>query len=308
LTLRTRFAPSPTGLLHVGNAYSALQCRQWAERHHAPLLLRIEDIDTTRCRPEYADAIIEDLAWIGLTWQGPVRRQSEHATDYTEAMERLRDMGVAYPCFCTRSDIRREIGRMGSAPHAGEHAGHYPGTCRSLAPARQRERMVRDAYAWRLDAGKAMAMTGPVLAWQDGQGRSHPVHIGSDVVIGRKDIGFSYHLAVVVDDALQGITHVIRGRDLAESTGIHRLLQALLGFDAPVYIHHELVRDAQGQRLAKRDRATTLRSLREAGVTPAALRDYLLQPDPHWRFADDREAAKRLALGKTASLSHTVDR
>jgi glutamyl-Q tRNA(Asp) synthetase len=308
VNLRTRFAPSPTGLLHVGNAYSALQCQQWAEQHHARLLLRIEDIDTTRCRPEYTDAILEDLTWLGLTWEQSVRIQSEHGKDYTEALDQLRDMGVIYPCFCTRSDIRREIARMGSAPHAGEHMDHYPGTCRSLSPGRQRERLVRDAYAWRLDAAKAIAMTGAALTWLDGQGRHHPVHIASDVVIGRKDIGFSYHLAAVVDDALQGITHVIRGQDLAESTGIHRLLQALLGFEAPVYIHHALVLNAQGRRLAKRERSTTLHSLRQAGVAPTALRDFLLQPNPCWPFPDLREALEKLTLGKTDSLSHTLCR
>ena len=298
MTLRTRFAPSPTGLLHVGNAYSALRCQQWAARHHGELLLRIEDIDTSRCRPEYSEAIIADLSWLGLTWQGPVRRQSEHMQDYTEALGQLRDMGVIYPCFCTRSDIRREIERMASAPHAGEQ-GHYPGTCRHLAEERQRERMWQESYAWRLDAGKAMAIAGPVLSWQDGHGRHHPVHVGSDVVIGRKDIGFSYHLAAVVDDALQGITHVIRGQDLAESTGIHRLLQALLGLPTPVYIHHELLLDTGGKRLAKRNRATTLRGLRQAGISASALRNYLLSASPLWPFDDAMDAASALALGRT---------
>lgn len=297
MTLRTRFAPSPTGLLHVGNAYSALRCQQWADRHHGELLLRIEDIDTGRCRPEYAEAILDDLSWLGLTWRGSVRRQSEHMQDYAEALGQLRDMGVIYPCFCTRSDIRREIERMASAPHAGEQ-DHYPGTCRSLAAERQRERMWRESHAWRLDAEKALAITGPELVWQDGHGLHHPVHVGSDVVIGRKDIGFSYHLAAVVDDALQGITHVIRGQDLAESTGIHRLLQALLNLPSPVYIHHELLLDAQGKRLAKRDRATTLRGLRQAGVSPVSLCDYLLGASPHWNFTDDKDALGTLALGR----------
>jgi len=298
MTLRTRFAPSPTGLLHVGNAYSALCCQQWATSHHGELLLRIEDIDTSRCRPEYSEAILEDLSWLGLTWQGPVRRQSEHMQDYTEALGHLRDMGVIYPCFCTRSDIRREIERMASAPHAGEQ-DRYPGTCRHLAAERQRERMWRESYAWRLDAGKAMAIAGPVLSWQDGRGRQHPVHIGSDVVIGRKDIGFSYHLAAVVDDALQSVTHVIRGQDLAESTGIHRLLQALLGLPTPVYIHHELLLDTGGKRLAKRNHATTLKSLRQTGISASALRNYLLRASPRWPFDDEIDAARALALGRT---------
>ena len=279
--LRTRFAPSPTGLLHVGNAYSALQCQRWAELHHAELLLRIEDIDTSRCRPEFADALIEDLSWLGLTWHGPVRRQSEHAADYAEALTRLRDMDLVYPCFCTRADIRLEIARMANAPHAGEDA-HYPGTCRRLSREERQRRMLQDAYAWRLDAEKALAVAGDMLAWEDGHGRTHAVHVGSDVVIGRKDIGFSYHLAVVVDDAIQGITHVIRGSDLAESTGIHRLLQVLLGLDSPVYIHHELLCDAEGERLAKRRQGTTLQSLRRAGMTAAALRACLQRMPPRW--------------------------
>lgn len=281
MRLRTRFAPSPTGLLHVGNAYSALTCQHWAERHHAELLLRIEDIDTTRCRQEYAEALIEDLSWLGLDWHGPVRRQSEHTADYVHALERLRNDGLVYPCFCTRTDIRREIARMASAPHAGEH-DHYPGTCRHLSREERQHRMLQDAFAWRLDADRALAVTGDRLTWEDGHGRTHPVHIGSDIVIGRKDIGFSYHLAVVVDDALQDITHVIRGSDLAESTGIHRLLQALLGFDPPVYIHHGLLCDRDGQRLAKRHRGTTLRGLRQAGMSAEALRACLAQSPPRW--------------------------
>jgi glutamyl-Q tRNA(Asp) synthetase len=285
LTLRTRFAPSPTGLLHVGNAYSALQCQRWAEQHHAELLLRIEDIDTTRCRPAYADALIEDLSWLGLHWQGPVRRQSEHAADYAQALARLRDMGIAYPCFCTRAEIRREIARMASAPHAGEQGEHYPGTCRHLSREERQRRMVQASFAWRLDAERARTIAGDELTWTDGHGRRHPVHIGSDIVIGRKDIGFSYHLAVVVDDAIQGVTHVIRGSDLAESTGIHRLLQALLGLDPPVYIHHALLCDDEGQRLAKRHRGTTLRGLRQAGMTAEMLRACLSHSPPRWPCA-----------------------
>lgn len=278
---RTRFAPSPTGLLHVGNAYSALQCQRWAELHHGELLLRIEDIDTTRCRAMYTNAILEDLAWLGIAWHGPVRRQSEHTGDYAEALERLREMGVAYPCFCTRADIRREIERMASAPHAGED-NDYPGTCRHLSPAARQRRLLQESYAWRLDIGAAIDRVGPVLSWQDGHGRAHPVHIASDIVIGRKDIGFSYHLAVVVDDAQQGITHVIRGSDLAESTSIHRLLQALLGFDTPIYIHHDLLRDHDGKRLAKRDGSTTLHGLRQTGMTADALRACLSHSPPRW--------------------------
>jgi glutamyl-Q tRNA(Asp) synthetase len=290
VALRTRFAPSPTGLLHVGNAYSALTCQRWAEQHHAELLLRIEDIDTTRCRPQYTDALIEDLCWLGLRWHGPVRRQSEHAADYAHALDRLRQKELIYPCFCTRADIRREIARMASAPHAGEHE-HYPGTCRHLSREERQERMWRQSYAWRIDAERALAVAGDMLTWADGHGRRYPVHIGSDIVIGRKDIGFSYHLAVVVDDAIQGITHVIRGSDLAESTGIHRLLQALLDLDPPTYIHHELLCDDDGQRLAKRHQGTTLRGLRQAGMTAEALRNCLSHSPPRWPCTGDPDSS-----------------
>jgi len=206
MTRITRFAPSPTGLMHVGNAFSALACQQWAKQHHARFLLRIEDIDFNRCRKEYADAIIEDLSWLGTDWHGDVRRQSEHLPAYQRALKRLRDMEMIYPCFCTRRRIQEEINRMSVAPHAEDTAGLYPGTCRKISVKQQREHMSRQRYAWRLD------VAGKNLSWKDGEGHRHAVksvmHV--DAVIGRKDIGISYHLAVVVDDAAQGITHVIR--------------------------------------------------------------------------------------------------
>ncbi|HXH71232.1 MAG TPA: tRNA glutamyl-Q(34) synthetase GluQRS [Mariprofundaceae bacterium] len=298
--LRTRFAPSPTGLLHVGNAYSALHCQEWADRHGAELILRIEDIDHTRCRDEYVSALLEDLAWLGLTWPEPVLRQSRNLPAYRTTLERLHMLGVIYPCFCTRQSIAAEIERMGLAPHAGEHGELYPGTCRSLAPHERQTRMRDGLFAWRLDMAHAMSvaesMNGEPLLWRDGDGRHHPVQLAHDTVVGRKDIGISYHLAVVVDDASQGVTHVIRGEDLRDSTPLHRLLQALLDLPSPVYIHHPLLLDIRGERLAKRNNSTTLASLREAGVSPSRLRRFLLEESQGvWPFADEAATFAGLA-------------
>jgi len=264
--------------MHVGNAFSALTCQQWAEQHHARLLLRIEDIDSNRCREEYTDAIIEDLRWLDVHWHGDMRRQSEHLPAYQRALEHLREMGMIYPCFCTRRQIRDEIHRMGIAPHAEDTASRYPGTCRKIVAEQRRKRMSGQRYAWRLDVGTALKYAGKKLAWKDDKGRSHPVNAGmhGDPIIGRKDIGISYHLAVVVDDATQGVTHVIRGEDLRPFAGLHRLLQALLDLPEPVYIHHPLLHDHTGNRLAKRNGATTIKSLREAGMQPESLRGMLL--------------------------------
>jgi len=285
LLLHTRFAPSPTGLLHVGNAYSALQCQAWAEQHHAQLLLRIEDIDFTRCRPEFTDAIIEDLGWLGLQWSEPIRHQSRHADDYQQAISQLRKMGVIYPCFCTRKEIANEISRMASAPHSTDAATKYPGTCRKLHADEQERRMCHEPFAWRLHANKSMALAGNRLTWCEASGLRHSVNIHHDEIIGRRDIHVSYHLAVVVDDALQGISYIIRGHDLAASTGIHRLLQQLLALPEPVYIHHQLLLDCHGARLAKRNHATTLSSLRRMGVQASRLREFLVcDPPPYWPF------------------------
>ncbi len=269
----TRFAPSPTGRLHLGHAASALTAFSAAQNARGRFLLRIEDIDPSRCRPEYEAAIFEDLAWLGLAWETPVRRQSEHAADYAEGLARLESMGVLYPCFCTRRDIAAEIARMGFAPHAGENIP-YPGTCRALPMAERTARMASGApYALRLDVAKAISLTGP-LAWHDehkGRQQARPDILG-DAILARKDVPRSYHLCVTMDDALQGVTHIIRGRDLFEATHLHRLLQALLGYETPTYAHHPLLCNALGQKLSKRDGAIAIHDLRAAGKTPEDVR------------------------------------
>ncbi|MGI9239561.1 MAG: tRNA glutamyl-Q(34) synthetase GluQRS [Verrucomicrobiales bacterium] len=268
----TRFAPSPTGLLHLGHAYAAL----FASEKGGRFLMRIEDIDTTRVRAEYEAAIDEDLAWLGLEWERPVRRQSEHLDDYSAALKVLSTDGLIYPCFCTR----REIEEAARAPH-GPSGGLYPGTCRSLALTEVEERKRQGAsYALRLDVEKASAATGE-LFWSDckiGRQQARPELLG-DVILARKDIATSYHLAVVVDDALQGITLVTRGEDLLESTHVHRLLQELLGLPVPEWWHHRLILDDEGRRMSKRDESLTLRALREAGATAADIRQRLGMPE-----------------------------
>jgi len=285
MQLRSRFAPSPTGLLHVGNAYSALLCAHWAVSNGAELLLRIEDIDHGRCRPQFIDSIYEDLQWLGLSWPEPVRLQSSHLEDYCTAIARLRELDLIYPCFCTRKSIQQEIAKMAIAPHAEDAASIYPGICRDLSSVEQTRRMQSTPSAWRLNVQKAMKLIASPLCWHDEQGRKHSADIDHDVVIGRKDISFSYHLSVVVDDAIQGITHIIRGKDLESSTAIHRLLQQLLGLPEPTYIHHPLIYTSAGERLAKRNGATTLASLREIGVDAQKLSAYLLNlPELIWPF------------------------
>jgi glutamyl-Q tRNA(Asp) synthetase len=267
----TRFAPSPTGRLHLGHAYAALFAARAARGGR--FLLRIEDIDATRCRPEFEQAIYDDLAWLGLDWEKPVRRQSEHMAEYAAALERLDARGLIYPCFCTRAEIRAEIARAGAAPH-GSEGPLYPGTCRRLDPAERARRIVAGTpYALRLDVAKAVAMTGPLI-WHDrarGTIAADPQAHG-DVVLARKETPTSYHLSVTLDDHLQGVTLVTRGTDLFEATHIHRLLQALLGLNTPDYHHHAMVTGPGGERLAKRTGAPTLQSLREAGRTAADVR------------------------------------
>lgn len=269
----TRFAPSPTGLLHIGHAYSACLGYETAKASGGRFLLRFEDIDTTRCRPEFESAILEDLAWLGLSWETPVRRQSEHFDDYRAALDRLDEAGVLYPCFCTRAEIAAEIARSPSAPH-GPEGPLYPGTCRSLSPEERRARIeAGEPYALRLDVSAAMARVSGTLSWQDrhaGKVIAQPESLG-DVVLARRDVPASYHLASVVDDHLQGVNLIVRGEDLFPATHVHSLLQALLGYEPPAYYHHGLLLDADGKRFAKRDKSVTLASLRAAGVDPEAL-------------------------------------
>lgn len=272
----TRFAPSPTGYLHLGHAHSALTAWHAARSAGGRFLLRIEDIDSTRCRPEYAQAILDDLTWLGIDWDGPVRYQSAHLEDYRAALDRLQDQGVIYPCFCTRAEIQAEIAAAAAAPH-GPDGPLYPGTCRRLSPAERQERIAAGVpYALRLDARAAAARTGHLTWREEGDGLAGVItvdpEVNGDVVLARKDIGTSYHLAVTVDDDLQGVTLVSRGRDLFASTHVHRTIQALLGLREPMYRHHLLLTDAAGVRLAKRDGALSLRALRAAGRSPAEVR------------------------------------
>jgi glutamyl-Q tRNA(Asp) synthetase len=273
----TRFAPSPTGLLHSGNAFSALTGWQRARARGGRFCLRIEDIDTGRCRPEFDTGILADLAWLGIDWDGPVLRQSQRLPIYAEAVARLRAAGLLYPCFCSRADIAAAA----TAPH-GPDGPRYPGSCRHLSAAERADRMARAAFAWRLDVGAALALTGP-LDWTDataGRMVADPM-AGGDIVIARKDLGVSYHLAVVIDDAAQGVTEVVRGIDLFAASHVQRLLQALLDLPEPGYCHHRLILAPDGRRLAKRDRDATLVALRTAGVDPAALRARLLSDAGH---------------------------
>ncbi|MDX8408780.1 MAG: tRNA glutamyl-Q(34) synthetase GluQRS [Mariprofundales bacterium] len=274
LRVRTRFAPSPSGLLHVGNGYSALLCQQWSHQVGGELLLRNEDIDFSRCRPHFVTSLMEDLHWLGVDWHGEVRKQSARILIYQQRLEQLQMRGLLYPCFCTRKELMRGFA---SAPH--QMLAHYPGTCRDLSPTVRSSRMADQPYCWRLNMAFAAQQVGQQLIWHDLDGGAHPfsVETEEDVVLARKDIGVSYHLAVVVDDAEQGIDVVIRGEDLVAATPVQRVLQALLGLATPHYSHHPLVRDGAGKRLAKRDGSTTLRGLKERGVRPQRLAEWLLR-------------------------------
>ena len=266
----TRFAPSPTGRLHLGHAYSALLAHDFARERGGAFLLRIEDIDPGRTRPEHIDSILADLLWLGLEYDGEILYQSERLQLYSEALGRLKERGLVYPCFCTRSAIAAEIAASAAAPH-GPEGPVYPGTCRRLAPHERERRTAEEPHAWRLDIAKAAAAAGP-LYWEDGhtEVQAEPQAFG-DVVLARKDAPVSYHLAVTVDDAAQGVTDVVRGRDLYAATDVHRLLQALLGLPVPHYHHHPLLTDAAGRRLAKRHGAPSLADLRAGGANPTAL-------------------------------------
>ena len=278
-----RFAPSPNGYLHLGHAYSALLNHDLARERNGRLLLRIEDIDATRCRPEYEAAIYEDLRWLGVSWVEPVRRQSAHFADYQAAIAKLEAERLIYPSFESRNEIATLVAereRLGPWPRDPDGVPLYPGRARKMPIAEQeRRRRTGESFALRLATDAAVARAG-VLTWtetgsgpqgQSGLTTAAPQRWG-DVVLARKELPTSYHLAVVVDDALQGVTDVVRGQDLFWSTSIHRLLQALLGLPEPVYRHHRLVLDDDGRKLSKATQATSLRELRAGGLSPADIR------------------------------------
>ena len=260
----TRFAPSPTGRLHLGHAYSAVLGQERARESGGKFLLRIEDLDQTRSRPEFVDGIYEDMRWLGLEWDEPVIVQSQRATAYEEALQRLRAQGLVYPCFCTRSDIAAAL----EAPHGSQ--AHYPGTCRGLAD--DPERRASLPHSWRLNASKALEVSG-LPSWGEADGRrfNSSRKDFDDAILARKDAPAAYHLACVVDDAASGVTLVTRAADLRSSTPIQRLLQELLGLREPAYLHHAIIAHADGRRLAKRDLAPTLAAMREKGVDGRAL-------------------------------------
>lgn len=283
----TRFAPSPSGPLHVGHLLAALQARRLADAHGGRCLLRVEDIDQRAQHPEYLQLMYEDLRWLDLEFDGEVMVQTQRFDRYRAVLEQLRCAGLLYPCFCTRTEIKNQVAEMGRAPHAT--LGYlYPGTCRQLPPDQVAEKLAAGVpHTWRLDMQRVQDLIG-CPTWHDlrrGTQRCVPTAYG-DVVLARKDFPASYHLAVVVDDAAQGVTHVTRGADLFDSTHIHRALQGVLGLPVPQYCHHALLRDNTGKRLAKRDGARSIASLRQAGFTPQQVLDSLrtaLQRGGIWR-------------------------
>lgn len=274
MSIVTRFAPSPTGYLHLGHVFSALIARRRARDAGGRFLLRIEDIDPVRCRPEFAAAIEDDLAWLGIAWDGPVRVQSQHLPQYRAVLDTLAARGLVYPCFCTRAEIAAEVAQSASAPHTPDGGPLYPGTCRGLSAAERAARIARgDRHVLRLDMARALAAVPGTLAFaEEGEGIvvCHPARFG-DAVLARKDAPASYHLCVAHDDAVQGVTLVTRGIDLQPATDLQRLLQELMGWPAPAYAHHRLLTDRSGRRLAKRDQAATIRALRAAGRTAGAI-------------------------------------
>ncbi len=281
-----RFAPSPNGYLHLGHAFSALLNGDLARQAGGRLLLRLEDIDAARCRPVYEAAIYEDLDWLGLRWEQPVRRQSEHMATYREALKRLTDAGLVYPAFESRAELAQLVADRPDWPRDPDGAPRYSGVARNLPLAERAARIESGVpYALRLDMAAALACVGPLDWIEEGQGPSgqsgrvaaDPA-VWGDVVLARKDTPTSYHLSVVIDDALQGVTHVVRGQDLFFATAVHRLLQALLGLPAPAYHHHRLIRDDAGHKLSKSTGATGLRELRAAGVLPQEIRRQLGLP------------------------------
>jgi glutamyl-Q tRNA(Asp) synthetase len=271
-----RFAPSPNGQLHLGHALSALMNRDLARAAGGRFLVRIEDIDPGRSMPSFEAAILDDLAWLGLDWEKPVRRQSEHLAEHDHALDQLNRRGLLYPCFCTRGDIRAA---SQAGPHDPDGAPLYPGTCRSLSAGERTQRINRgDPFALRLNMQKALAEIGAALAWTEigNAGKTKDIAADpaawGDVILARREVRTSYHLAVVVDDAAQGVTHVVRGKDLYHATSVHRVLQTLLGLPAPVYQHHRLIFDLAGKKLSKSEGAESLRTIRGAGRSPADVR------------------------------------
>ncbi|MCF6368758.1 tRNA glutamyl-Q(34) synthetase GluQRS [Rhizobium halophilum] len=277
-----RFAPSPNGRMHLGHALSAILNYDMAAEAGGSFLLRIENIDLSRCTPEYEAAVYDDLAWLGLRWDDPVRRQSEHLDTYAAVLEELVDRDLVYPSFMTRGEVKAVVGDYEAAggiwPRDPEGSPHYPDQDRRRSPAERKELLARGVrHAWRLDMEKAVAFVGRPLAWREtGKGTEHGVEADpsawGDVVLSRSDAPSSYHLSVVVDDASQGITHVVRGMDLFHATSLHRLLQELLGLHEPVYHHHRLIKGEDGRKLSKSNGSTALSDLRQAGVSPAQIR------------------------------------
>lgn len=276
-----RFAPSPNGSLHLGHAYSALLNQKMAQEMDGRMLLRMEDIDRERCTPGLEAPMLDDLEWIGLSWEQPVRRQSEHFPVYQEALNRLIEMELVYPAFLSRSGIKREIERsdISDWPHDPDGAPLYPATERELSKRQQQARMAAgQPYAWRLNMDRALETVGKQLVWQEFASREQinaSPQAWGDVIIARRDMPTSYHLSVVIDDALQAITHVVRGKDLYDATSVHRLLQHLFGIEPPLYHHHRLVLDDDGNKLSKSRKDTSLRSLCDQGVTRQEICDLI---------------------------------
>ncbi len=268
--LKTRFAPSPTGLLHLGNIYSVLQCEAWTKAHKAQMILRIEDIDFTRCKPEFTQHMLDDLSWLGIHFDGEPTFQQQRLHLYQEALEKLIARGVVYPCFCTRKEIQ-------SKTTVNSALDNYPRTCLALPRDEVSSLKKEKLFSWRLDSQKVGKLIGKQHVWFDAEGRRQGFNVSDvgDVIIGRKDIQYSYHLTVVVDDAQQAISHVIRGKDLRSSTPVHRLLQLLLGYESPIYIHHDLLVNEQGTRLAKRKGSMSLQELRQQGLCADDVRAHI---------------------------------
>lgn len=273
-----RFAPSPNGYLHLGHAYSALMNDRFARETGGRMLLRLENIDTIRCRPEFERSLYEDLAWLGVAWEQPAWRQSDHFADYADALDRLERRGLVYPCFCSRGDIMAAVSGKTSWPVDPDGTPLYPGTCKCMSPSTRARRLANGERAsYRLDMERAMAVIGDHLTWSEFRGGSRRFEercapsVWGDAVLARKDIATSYHIAVVVDDAAQGVTDVIRGEDLYMATNLHRVLQVLLDLPTPNYHHHALLRDGAGQKLSKTLRAKALRTFRQEGHSAKAI-------------------------------------